>query len=185
MLVDIRGTNGAGKSYIVRHLLDTYHKKPLFDDNGKILGYSLRKKPKVGIVGRYETECGGCDGIKTAAMIEERIRDFMGRFEHLVFEGITISHTVTRYAGIADDVGIDNYTFAILDTPLRTCIARVRARRRRKGNTKPFNPNKHMGLSYDYKRVREATRDRLIAEGYTVVDLKHRNPIPQVMELLR
>lgn len=183
-IIDIRGTNGSGKSWIVHKLLADNTKARILDASGKIVGYHLVKL-KTAVMGSYENTCGGCDGIKSADLIEERLRKFAAKYQNVILEGITVSHTYGRYAAIADSLkGEHSYHFMFLDTPLEKCIERVRKRRIEKGNTKPFNPDKKMGLSYDYGRVMTATRLRLIEAGYDVTMLPHKDPLPTVLRKL-
>jgi hypothetical protein len=65
-----------------------------------------------------------------------------------------------------------------LDTPLDTCIERVKQRRLERGNDKPFDPNRT--LVKDYKAVRQA-RDNAITQGFRVVDIDHTNPTEYVL----
>lgn len=177
---DVRGTNGAGKSHVVHSLLKNNGYNSLIE-NKRVIGYWLPKL-ELGIVGSYETQCGGCDGIKTADLITGRVREFHKLYKNIIFEGITISHTFGRYNKLALELG--DYRFMFLTTPLTTCIARVRARRLAKGNTKPFDPDKHLGLSSDFERVRSAYR-KLKEAGRTVIDLDWHDPMKQVMEQFR
>lgn len=188
-VIELRGTNGAGKSTIVHSLLTEDGKTPIYLDHylasgknsQKVLGYHLHKID-CAICGTYETQCGGCDSIKTADDIEQRIRKFAGEYKHVIAEGITLSHTFGRYNELAVDLG--DYYFLFLTTPVEVCIKRVLQRRREKGNTKPFDPYKKMGLVTDYERVQVAYR-KLKAAGRNVIDLDYLNPMPQVMELLK
>ena len=73
IVVNIRSTNGGGKSSIVRAILDVYNGEPILGDNGKILGYVCRNMvvpdnvhlKDLYVLGSYQNECGGCDGIPT------------------------------------------------------------------------------------------------------------------------
>lgn len=187
-ILDIRGTNGAGKSWIVHQLLVKYKDSTYpIKLKDKIIGYGIRDID-CGIVGSYERECGGCDSIKSAALIEGRVRLFAGEFTHVIFEGITIAHTYFRYNHLAMDLEENShhtYYFLFLTTPVEVCIERVRARRIAKGNTKPFDPEgkNKMGLIYDYERVLSAYR-KLKESARNVINLDYTNPLPKVLELL-
>jgi predicted ABC-type ATPase len=91
------------------------------------------------IVGKYETPCGGCDGIKTQDLVEGRVRQWHAAGYNVLFEGLLISDIYTRWAQLAKDVGLSNMVFAFLDTPLDVCIERVKGRRTARGNDKPLN----------------------------------------------
>lgn len=183
MIIDIRGTNGSGKSWVVHHLLDTlptvniltpYHPRK----KRETLGYILTDYDAA-VVGQYKRTCGGCDTIKTADKIEARIRVFARTYKKVILEGITVSHTFERYNNLALDLG-DDYYFLFLDTTLETCIERVKARRVDRDNEKTFDPR---NVVSDYERVLVAKR-KLTEAGRKVIALNHLDPIPQVMELL-
>lgn len=184
MILDIRGTNGSGKSYIVHHILKKFECVPIIDkcdgSNKVIIGYWCENL-QLAIVGRYTTECGGCDTIKTAQGIEDRLRDFAERYPNVLLEGLMVSHTFGRYNKIARDIG--NYYFLFLTTSLSKCIARIKGRRYRKGNRKPYDPYKKHAVVDDYAKVLSA-KQSLIKEGRNVIELNWRNPITQVLEYL-
>lgn len=183
MIIDIRGTNGSGKSWIIHYLLSHYAKEPI------LTPYHPRKKRETkgylltdfdaAIVGHYKRTCGGCDTMKTADAIEIRIRVFAKTYRKVILEGITVSHTFERYNQIAIDFN-DDYYFLFLDTSLETCIERVKARREQRDNEKKFDPR---NVVSDYERVLVAKR-KLTEAGRKVIALNHLDPIPQVMELL-
>jgi thymidylate kinase len=185
-ILDIRGTNGAGKSWIVHQLLEFYKETTYpIKLHDKIIGYGIGDL-SCGIVGSYERECGGCDSIKTAALIEGRVRAFAAQFPNVIFEGITVAHTYFRYNHLAKSLADKHaYHFLFLSTPLELCIERVRARRLAKGNVKEFNPegNNGMGLVSDYDRVL-AAYTKLVKAGRSVITLDHRDPLPTVLNLL-
>lgn len=178
MIFDIRGTHGSGKSWVVRQILDRLDAIPIVE-NGVHLGYHL---PPVdaAVLGRYETECGGCDGIKTADEVVRRVRVFHGRYRHVLLEGILVSHTFKRYAALAKELG--NYTFFFLDTPLNSCVARVKHRRREAGNHKPLDPK---NVVKDWHGVWERVRGQCVASGLRVEILDHSDPIPPLLERLK
>lgn len=178
-VLDIRGTNGAGKSHIVHRLLAEYSGQQVVKA-GKVIGYWM---PSISwsVLGTYENQCGGCDSIKTANEICDRARLFYGRYSNVILEGITVSHTYKRYNDLALELG--NYRFLFLTTPLEICIHRVKQRRVAKGNLKVFNPHKNLGLASDYDRVLAAKRN-LLAAGRDVIDLNWRSPTSQVMKYL-
>ena len=99
----------------------------------------------VGVVGKYDNVCGGCDMIKTQDEVVEivKLMDAQVEFE---FEVPTRpdSDCYARYAELARELGTKQYpfVFAFLDTPLSVCLDRVKARRKAKGNDPDkFNPD--------------------------------------------
>lgn len=60
MILNIRGTSGSGKTYLVRQIMEALGPpKPILDVEDRVEGYELRGNIRV--VGSYERECGGCD----------------------------------------------------------------------------------------------------------------------------
>ena len=178
MILNIRGTHGSGKSWLVHQLLSKGN-EPITNGYGSILGYEL---PWCGgsVVGKYVTACGGCDGIKTADEVCSRVREFSKRFDHVVFEGILVSHTFKRYSALANE--LDNFWFLFLDTPLAMCISRVKARRKAKGNTKPFDPR---NVVKDYHNVYGTVKQKCLDAQHNVEVLSWKDPLPRVLEMLQ
>lgn len=190
-VIDIRGTHGSGKSFIMHYLLDTYpstavlgpaYKGSKHETDEAHIGYELQlPKGKTGfLLGQYKNECGGCDGIKTADEIVHRVRSRAPRYDYVLLEGILVAHTFQRYSDLAHEIG--DYRFLILNTPRRTCVARVRARRKRKGNNKPLDT---YHLDHDHERIWKRLRFTLAEEGHYVRVLDYRDPVPTVLEELK
>jgi len=144
MVVQLRGTSGSGKTYAVRAILNHFKPQPDRNEDGKILGYELDNgQTRLYVVGDYDSsECGGCDKIKRQKEIRQRVQAAALAGRHVLFEGLLASGSVLPYAFLATELeraGHD-YRFILLDTPLETCLDRIRSRRERKGNKKPLNP---------------------------------------------
>ena len=65
MIINVRGTSGTGKSTVIHNILKKYPHKPVISHGGKHMGYKveLTSGKFLYVVGKYETQCGGCDGI--------------------------------------------------------------------------------------------------------------------------
>lgn len=176
-VVDIRGTHGSGKSWLVHQVLDHYGKKEIKED-GKVIGYEL-KTIDGAVLGKYNNVCGGCDGIKTADRVVELARRFSKEYTLVIMEGILVSHTYQRYHELA--LELDDYTFCFLDTPKKICIQRTKQRRKEKGNTKPFNPK---NLLHDWNQIWVRTRQKMIDSEHTVVVLPWQDPLPDLLEII-
>lgn len=184
-VIDIRGTHGSGKSYIPHQLLLQNKYRVLAEKdvpgNRGHLGYLLTELDTV-IIGRYATDCGGCDGIGNADEICRRVRLFAGQHRHVLLEGILVAHTFKRYNDLANELLAYGYAFCFLNTPLKTCIARVRMRRRRSGNTKELDP---ANIIRDHKNIWQVVRGKAEQAGHRVVVLDYRDPLPAVLDLLQ
>jgi adenylylsulfate kinase-like enzyme len=146
-VINIRSTSGGGKSYSVYHVMKKLGIKSSIMKDGKVVGYRLHGN--VMVVGRYETDCGGCDQIKTQDMICERVERFADKGKVVLYEGLLVSGLYSRYSNLAKRLKHSGhqYIWAFMDTPLQECLRRTIARRRSVGNGKPFNP-KHTVAKY-------------------------------------
>jgi cytidylate kinase len=179
MIIDIRGAFGSGKSTIVHRLLEAYGFKFIIEKAQKIGCYV--NPLDCGILGTYQRQCGGVDSIKTPEEVCRRLRLFNEKYKNVILEGIVTGHTFQRYSLMARELGLEKYTFCFLDTPLDLCIQRVEQRRKEKGNDKPFDPR---NVIKEWHSVWERVRPKFIKAGHPVVILDHKDPIPQVLELL-
>lgn len=182
MIVNVRGTHGSGKSTVVTKFLKKYNhvairpkgsKKPEAYDCDTPFG-------KVYVIGSYENECGGCDGIQPYDRIIPLIQKY-AELGHVLFEGALISNNYGTICKMSLDYG-DDFVFAFLDTPLDVCIERIIKRRTERGNLKPFDPNKSVIRVFERALV---ARDKIEADGRILVDLKHQDPFPGLLEIFR
>lgn len=179
MIINIRGTSGSGKSTTVRKLMEMFPTLPVMS-KGVIIGYRIDTDwGPLFAVGKYETPCGGCDGIKTQDEVCARIRKFAKK-GHVIFEGLIVTDCPARYKKLLPTLG-QPYNFCFLIAPLKTCIRRVEKRRRDRGNTKPLDPT-----NTTQKWVRNAKAfDKFIEEGFPVTRMNWRDPVSDVIELLK
>jgi hypothetical protein len=153
----------------------------LFEQGEKVAGYEmlLPNSGKLRVVGRYTTDCGGCDGIQPYSLIWPRVCEY-AKLGHVLFEGALIS---CSYGNIGRDSEVygNRMVFAFLDTPLEVCLERVRKRREAKGNFKPLDPkntlSKFESIQRSIGKIRDEFRRRVV-----IVDYKKAEQ--QVMELL-
>lgn len=182
MIINIRGTHGSGKSTIAKTLITTYKGHSVDTDiRGRPKGYVLAI-PDVGdlyIVGSYETACGGCDSIQPYADIWPRVVEFAEQ-GHVLFEGALVSSSYGEIGRASEQYG-DQFIFAFMDTPLEVCLQRIVARRQAKGNLKPLDPkntkNKLESISKSINKIKNEF-------GRRCVIIDHKDPIPQILELL-
>lgn len=128
LIFDIRGTNGSGKTTVVRKLMGKYDFTPVIDKSGKIEAYVTKD---IAIIGSYKNTCGGCDGIKTQDEICSRIKKYSKK-RHVIFEGVIVSTIFQRYCNLAKTLK-SNYIVVHLNTSLDTCINRIIKRRKKAG----------------------------------------------------
>lgn len=155
-LINIRGTNGSGKSTTVRGFLDL--SKGLANDGagpdapakidllhwekeGKrgsipkvIEGYAVPKE-RVIIVGLYETTAGGMDTLPSFPLAQQAIRNAVQLarqhdFQAVLFEGVLCSTVWGSWAEFdkeMDGIGA-KYHWCFLIPPLQVCLDRIQAR---------------------------------------------------------
>lgn len=194
MIINLRGTNGSGKSTVARHFIEvstaiTRHRTPVdlvhYESGGKqrmVEGYACETSfgPLV-IVGPYKTDCGGCDAIKTQDLVCTAVRNAaklrpLGHTErapHVLFEGVIVSTIFKRYLDLSRELG--EMVWAYLDTPLDVCLARIQARN-------GGEPIKEKLVADKIKSI-ETTRYKAKAVDEKTVLIPHRDAIRAVTDL--
>ena len=167
-VISLRGTNGAGKSTMVRNFMERMGQPTRkLGLDGKLAGYMFTRTDtsKVFVLGRYETACGGLDATYSypgaADDLCQDIVDCANSPGDVVCEGVVAlsSYGIGRLQTLAETLKTfhHNIVFALLDTPEEICIERVQARRLAKGNLKPFDPanlhSKYEGIKKDQQRL--------------------------------
>ena len=168
MIINIRGTSGSGKSTIVYNLMKKYKTTNVMNKDGKIEATKIfAPYGDIYAIGKYTTPCGGCDGVPTQNGVC-RLIGFYSKHGHVIFEGLIVTGCYARYRDLLPTLGM--YCMCFLNTPLRTCISRVKKRRLKKGNTKPLNTFNTEQKYHQNKRVIErAEEDGL---DYCILDYK-------------
>lgn len=151
MIVNVRGSNGAGKSFIGFKLLEEYGPgEELYSTEyfpHRKTG-AKRKKPKLlghvlpgglVLIGRYRMKkstihdragySGGMDGWLPVVECQRLIEDLCAQYPHALFESLMISGTFQRYLDLSVKLGgPEKFTFATLDTPLEEQLRRIQSR---------------------------------------------------------
>lgn len=143
LALNIRGTNGSGKSFIVHNILQAAKQANALQhftstETGKIVKYVIQYDPAsrpVTIVGPYETACGGCDAFSQRGcldvvydMVEREVTE---HGNHVIFEGLIVCADFRRTVDLVAHkfpLGV-----VLLDTPFETCVANTNSRRSEKG----------------------------------------------------
>lgn len=178
MIINIRGNSGSGKTTLTRAFMSMSSEyEPGSDEPDQLLRISGRRWA---ILGRYLNECGGCDTIKTQAEIIKRVRYYTKEGMNVWLEGLILSTIYGSVGAFSESYGND-WVFAYLDTPLDVCLKRVLARRKRAGNTKPFNEKNTVARDATIKRNREI----VLSHGRRVVDLPYQNALSPLLKIIR
>lgn len=164
MIINIRGTNGSGKSTVVRDIMEKATKsRPIFGALGpsKPEAYEVTfdyLSQSVYVLGPYVTPAGGCDAVQPFKLILELVEKYAVR-GHVIFEGSLVSDHYGKMGALLETYK-DVLVF-FLDTPLEECISRIEARRAEAGNSKPFNRSNTEARYVGIQRV----RDRIETDG--------------------
>jgi hypothetical protein len=182
MIVSLRGTSGSGKSFVSFSFLKKFPNTKILDDNGKVLGYKIEAgldKPLF-IVGKYETACGGCDSIHTQQEAADRAILY-SKTGHVLMEGLLASAAGPNGAVTKTIHDTGEAVFAILNTPLATCLERVQMRRDARGDERPLNPKN----TKDKWQQTMQTARAMSEDGYTVVAIDHTNSFEEVFSVFK
>lgn len=181
IVIQLRGTMGAGKSYCVHQLFKQF--KTVRLEHGisgkKYFSYQFitpNGTPPIYTIGTYERVCGGID-FMPVAISNALIKDYVKKGS-VIFEGLYAGHSFNRYVTLSKEIG--QLVWAIMDTPVSLCIERVVARRQARNNFKPFNPQ-HLIKSHAYGHLQAA---KALAAGELVIYLDHTRAAEQVRDLL-
>lgn len=167
MIINIRGTSGSGKTTVMRKVMAELgswtgigypgRKKPMYYSlNGRQVETGL---PGVYALGHYETACGGCDNVGSAAKVYELIMSLLttyGGDSIILCEGLLLSED-TKWTSQLEDVRL-----LYLTTPLETCLKQIKSRREEAGNSKELNP---MNTSNRVSTI-ERGRVKLLSLGF-------------------
>lgn len=189
-IVNIRGTSGSGKSTLVHRFLAEHSHAPIMAQLGpwkkeKIVAYKCwetvfvpqgggkflveeSQPPFTYIIGAYNTQCGGCDSMSYKGShpdIEDLVRQAAAK-GNVIYEGLTVSSTYSRWLGISKDFPGEFY-WAFMSTPLEVCYQRILARSGREPKRDDRGladyQRKHRGCQFQMQRARD--------EGEQVVEL--------------
>lgn len=144
LLVNIRGTNGSGKSTIpisMKDDPDMYEVTRPYKGKPKKI---LTVFPTYGWValGAYNIQVGGCDAFPNKDFIKKVLVYALKKFPeyNVLMEGILIATTYSTYADLFTEMqetyGVQPVIYYLMP-PVETCIARIK---KRNGN-KPFKEN--------------------------------------------
>lgn len=154
MIINIRGISGSGKSTLARKIMGLYdsripvrEKQP--DKRRTPIGYLCTKlgTRTLGVVGHYESSCGGADTIHGYDILYPLIFEAAKPGNHVLYEGLLISgdvkNTKTLLSNLSQIPGQELRNVA-LRVPLEQCMESVTQRRIRAWEAKG-RPGEHPG----------------------------------------
>jgi hypothetical protein len=182
VIIKLHGTSGAGKSTIAWTFLKNFPVTMRTNSMGKVEAYQVDlpgfKRPLY-ILGKYTTQCGGCDTLNADEQIS--LLHKYAPEGHVLYEGLLASEYYGRLGEASAQYG-DNHVFAFLDTPIEVCIERIKGRRFLAGNTKPLNEENTRGR---VKKIEALKRKLKTVYGRRVVDLDYVNGYSRVYAILK
>jgi hypothetical protein len=136
MILNIRGTSGAGKTTLVRKLVNIKSADKVYKDGRR--NPICYQSDNTILLGSYESECGGCDTIHSLGEIFELVDFYAKNGYNVVMEGLLLSEEVKRTIALAT---IYKAKIIVLDTSLEKCLSQINERRLRKNpSAEPVNP---------------------------------------------
>lgn len=133
MIISLRGTNGSGKSSLVREIMTLYHTEVKIEYRGRRrpVGYVMLPRDfsetRLFVPGHYEIANGGMDTLPSLEYAYDLIRvHALELGSHVLYEGKNMSDGTQNLLDLRDQ-GLD-VAVALIDEPLETCVASVRAR---------------------------------------------------------
>jgi len=187
MIINIRGVSGSGKTTIVRQLIERAERTQ--EIYGRSLGLRMPEanalrlpgiEAETFVIGAYDSNgCDGCDRIQPFELIPPLIEKYAQRGD-VIFEGMLIS-TCWGVVGEALERRGRDAVVLFLDTPLETCIERVRARRRKRGDGREFDP---ANLAAHHARI-ASLRTKIEAGSVRALTVSSENAVETIIEILR
>lgn len=193
VVYNIRGTNGSGKTTLARRFLPaprsqgmvalTSYAAPTKKEPDRRLcvpGYlRATRRGTIGVVGSYETACGGLDTVPTFMLQQQAISDMIDLgADAVIAEGVLASTVYGSWAEFADifrhahSVSGHQFAFVYMTTSIELCLQRIKFRQEKAGKVREIKED----LVRDKARAIAATRLKALAWGHIVYDLPEVDP---------
>lgn len=138
MIINIRGTNGSGKSTIAKKFIQQYSHVEIFGVSGprRPEAYKVRLPGRwLYVVGSYQSATGGIDALPLGAIELVALLEKYRKLGHVLFEGVVVS-TYFGAVGAWLQAHKDEAVVGFLDTSLDVCLASIEARTGEASRTK-------------------------------------------------
>lgn len=142
-LVNIRGTNGSGKTYTVRQIVSNFpclSRKTIEVDGAKGLQtIAYYDHGDFYLIGSYENDCGGLDTVRDFYSIAPLALKLLEE-KSVLMEGLLWSSVFSSMHKLEHECRTKGHqvVWCGFDYPVETMINRVVERRVKQGNTKPL-----------------------------------------------
>ena len=181
MIVNIRGTGGAGKSMIVREMMRRCVTRTSEFIAGRRQPIGYRCVTPAGrtlyVPGHYETACGGCDTIAKPDDVYALVTREAALGSDVLFEGIIVQDDTRRCLALAAECPLH---VIALQVPMGMCLASIQVRRDARGEARPLNPKNTVNRQ---KRL-EGTMRKLLTIGVAAMWLTREEAMETVARLL-
>lgn len=179
MIINLRGTNGSGKSTVAMKLMQSFANRELYGRLGprrpEAYVVDIDSSKPLYVLGPYQTATGGIDA---AGLDVLKVIDLLAKYSvigHVFFEGVVISTTFGAVGAWLAEYHKHDSIVAYLDTPLETCLDGVEARG---GNRKALHiASKH--------KVIERTMALMIEAGVRTELVSRDNAFSKIKSWLR
>lgn len=139
MIINIAGTSGSGKSYLMRGFMDwAQHRATIIPERvpgrRSPIGYRIEwdhPAPPAYVIGAYDSPTGGCDTIRDVVKLFDHIRAHHNKQEDVLYEGLFVMN-MQRGPALAEMLG-RNMLVIHLTTPYATCLEAINERRAERG----------------------------------------------------
>ena len=156
VVISIRGSNGAGKTWVARKVMDRaegdFMKKVTLKN-----GVLVNVYKNFVIIGSYDRVCGGCDTVKTPQLVWDAVVDCASH-SNVIYEGVIVGNVYEPTIVLNERLKmIDAKIVPVcLSTPFDQCVANVNARRAVEGKP-PIEKTDNI-LTNDKKNISSAKK---------------------------
>lgn len=184
MIINIRGTNGSGKTSLARKFIandvEEIELAKYERGRGKVkvipgMLSNIRGKSFI-VVGDYTRPQGGLDSIPTFKLQQQAILNAIAlKPDHVIFEGILCSTVFGAWAPFMKDLkgkGLSPF-IGYLDTPLDICIQRIYERQQMADRIRQINTQ----MVADKMRGINATVGKFESIGVPTCILEYKDPL--------
>lgn len=137
VLLNIRGTNGSGKSYTVCEITKGRTSTLKMIDGIKVYDYG-----DFYVIGSYDKACGGLDTITDFYAIDPLVQKLI-KDKHVLMDGLLWSGVFRASHKLSEAIRKEGHQmlWLCMDTTAHKCIDNVMRRRATAGNFKPLDTN--------------------------------------------
>jgi len=135
MIINLKGSNGAGKSHLVRQIMKTYSRQiemqypPGRGRKRQPIGYLLQngeKQKPLFVPGHYRIANGGLDTIQDLNVAYALILEHHNLGANVLYEGMNMSDGSTRILRLK--FLVPDTRVILINPPLKTCVDSVKMR---------------------------------------------------------